>query len=344
MITSSFYTVSNDIQTSLGTLDGRVTCVYPPKWVGNVATRCLWQEFFLPGLIKDAGCRLLYSATGCPELFSSLPVVSHQQNLWGFEYPKEWWPRHNRKKVFFYRQICKLAIRISDINIYISDYLRECAGKMVPSTRNKNFTVHNGLTPYQSLGQEQETDCIKKLSDRIFCLCVSTVASHKNHMRLIEAFKKVSESCSGLRLVIAGSFNSDYGHDAVNLSHKLGLENRVIFLGTLDYGSILKLYEKAMFSVNVSFLEGFGLTILESMAQGCSVVCSSMTALPEIGGDAVLYCNPLDPSDIADKMIRMYNDSGLRERLKKAGMERSREFTWAKSAAKLLGIFNRLMA
>lgn len=338
------YMASDDIEKSLGSLDGRIEYVYAPKWARNAPMRHLWQQFSLPGLIKKANCNLIYSASGYPELFSSLPVISHQQNLWAFERPKEWWPQHNRRKIFFYRQICKLAIRISDANIYISDYLRECAERMVPSTRDKNFTVYNGLTPSQPCDPEQKDDYSYNLSGQTFCLCVSTVAPHKNHIRLMEAFKKVSESCDGLNLVVAGSLNSDYGRDVVNLCRQLGLKDRVVFLGSLNYGNILKLYEQALFSVNVSFLEGFGLTILESMAHECPVVCSNTTALPEIGGDAVLYCDPLDISDIADKMARMYIDLDLRRRSKMAGKERSKRFTWEKSAAKLIDIFNRLIA
>lgn len=336
------YTLCGDIEDKLGGYSGRIKYIYAPGWARAFVLRCLWQQFILPQLAKRAGCRLLYSASGYPELFTRLPIVSHQQNLWAFECPKKWWPKQNRKKVFLHRQISKLAVRISDINIYISDYIRECADRMVPSSRVKNFTIHNGLTLHRSLGTEDISD-IKEILNSKYCLCVNTVAYHKNYIRLIEAFKLICEKCQDLNLVMVGRYDTDHGRLVFNLCRELGLEKRVIFLGSQDYNKIIHLYKHAFFSVNVSFLEGFGLTVLESMSQGCPVVCSNITAFPEIGGDSVLYCDPLDPLDIAEKMMRMYNDKDLRERFHKTGIERSNMFTWRNSAERLLEIFNRLI-
>ena len=84
--------------------------------------------------------------TGYPEIFASLPVISHQQNLWSFAKPQSWWRPKNRAKSFLRRQVAKIALRKSKANIFISDFLRSAANEMVPKTAEKNFTIHNAIS------------------------------------------------------------------------------------------------------------------------------------------------------------------------------------------------------
>jgi glycosyltransferase involved in cell wall biosynthesis len=81
-----------------------------------------------------------------------------------------------------------------------------------------------------------------------------------------------------------------------------------------------------------SLYEGFGLPVLEAMQAGAPVVCSRTSSLPEVGGDAVAYVDPLDPGDIAAALERLLRDPEERRRLAQAGRQRSRGFSWDETA------------
>lgn len=91
-----------------------------------------------------------------------------------------------------------------------------------------------------------------------------------------------------------------------------------------------------------SFYEGFGLPVLEAMACGTPVVTSDVSSLPEVGGNAVKYCNPNSFEDIAAKMFEFVKSEEEREKYGKLGLERAKKFTWEKCAQKHLEVYKRL--
>lgn len=117
-------------------------------------------------------------------------------------------------------------------------------------------------------------------------------------------------------------------------------ESRVIFLGYTSDEDLAVLYSGALGLVMPSLYEGFGLPILEAMACGCPVVCSSMASLPEVAGDAALYIEtPLNPDSLADHVSRLAYDRSLREDLSARGKKRAACFSWEETARKTFEVF-----
>ena len=158
-----------------------------------------------------------------------------------------------------------------------------------------------------------------------FVLAVGSMNPNKNFDGIVRAIERLGDA--PFDIVIAGGVNP-----RVFGSARPVLPAAVKHLGYVNDGELRTLYEHASCFVYPSLYEGFGLPPLEAMACGCPVIVSRSASLPEVCGDAAVYCDPDDPKDIAEKITMLMNDSTLREKLRGKGMERARQFRWDRCA------------
>jgi glycosyltransferase involved in cell wall biosynthesis len=118
------------------------------------------------------------------------------------------------------------------------------------------------------------------------------------------------------------------------LAHSL-----ILITGFVSEQELDDLYKNASLFVFPSLYEGFGLPPLEAMKRGVPVVSSNLTCMPEILGDAVLYFNPLNIDDMAEKIKNALTNRGLREALTKKGFEQIKKYSWPKMARETLEIY-----
>ncbi len=165
---------------------------------------------------------------------------------------------------------------------------------------------------------------------------------HKNLVRLVEAWSKVShEERGGVTLVLAGREDARYS-DHRRRAAELGLGNRVRFLGDVAEADLPALYSGALAFVFPSLAEGFGLPVLEAMACGTPVVCSNLSSLPEVVGDAALLVNPYDVVALAAAICRLLADESLRQEMRAKGLAQAAKFSWERTARETLAAYRRL--
>ena len=104
--------------------------------------------------------------------------------------------------------------------------------------------------------------------------------------------------------------------------------------GYVALSELRALYQSASVLLFPSWEEGFGLPVLEAMANGLPVVASRTASLPEVGGEAALYVDPHDPQDIAEKVRRAVEDSELRGKMIQQGLEAGARILLAASRQK----------
>lgn len=173
-------------------------------------------------------------------------------------------------------------------------------------------------------------------------LAVGTMEPRKNHLGLIKAFHMARQQKQGpAMLAIAGGPGWLYD-ETRQLVSDLHLEHKVRFLGRVSDLELITLYSLADSFAFPSFFEGFGIPPLEAMACGAPVITSKTSSLPEVVGDAALLVDPNDIADLAQAIVRLTQDSNLCETLRQRGYQRTQQFTWEKSAHKMLDIYQRL--
>ena len=110
----------------------------------------------------------------------------------------------------------------------------------------------------------------------------------------------------------------------------------VIFLGRMEMKDLAQIYGASFALMYVSYFEGFGIPIVEAMYAETPIITSSTTSMPEVAGDAGLIADPADYLDIADCMMRLYDDPELRATLIEKGIERRKIFNWDISAKRVM--------
>jgi glycosyltransferase involved in cell wall biosynthesis len=130
------------------------------------------------------------------------------------------------------------------------------------------------------------------------------------------------------------------------------LQSQIIFLSEIESLQSLKsfqssfdfpaIYQQALCMIYPSVFEGFGIPVLEALWSKIPVITSNISSLPEAGGDGALYIDPLDEEQIADAMLKIYNNTELREKLIDKGWQYARNFTPEKTAACVMDVYKSI--
>jgi glycosyltransferase involved in cell wall biosynthesis len=173
-----------------------------------------------------------------------------------------------------------------------------------------------------------------------FVLTVGDLQPRKNHLGLLHAFEETLRQHPHLphRLVFVGkeTWYSKELHRAVMRSNVAG---RVHFTGFVEDSDLLQFYGACDLFVFPSFYEGFGLPILEAMACGRAVACSSATAMPEVANAAGILFDPYSIPEMARAIGDVLLDDEMRARLERLGTHRAASFTWERAAQRTLDVY-----
>jgi glycosyltransferase involved in cell wall biosynthesis len=180
-----------------------------------------------------------------------------------------------------------------------------------------------------------------------FILAVGTVEPRKNYPRLLAAFRRlrarsvpfIINGRPGVpQLVIAGRAGWAYG----DTLHRIAAEPGVRYLGHVDEPTLTALYESASVLAFPSLYEGFGLPLLEAMANGVPAVVGAAGALPDLALGAAIAVQPDDVDAIAGALERLLSDEKLRAKLGEDGKRRAASFTWDSAADQTLEVLHRI--
>jgi glycosyltransferase involved in cell wall biosynthesis len=177
-------------------------------------------------------------------------------------------------------------------------------------------------------------------SARPYIVFVGTIEPRKNLGTLLRALARVSPG-ERPELRVIGAQGGDA--DARHLIAALGLERDVRLLGRVDTAEVAAHYRRAAALAYPSFLEGFGLPILEAMACGAPVITSNTSSMPEVAGGAALLVDPADTAGLAAAIQDVVRSAALREDLRRRGFERVRAFSWERAARETVAVFREAL-
>jgi len=175
-------------------------------------------------------------------------------------------------------------------------------------------------------------------------LFVGTIEPRKNLSFLLRLFKDLEPGKYQLVIVGDPGWGDMRRHIDEILNEKDYPAGVVHFIGYVSDDELIALYRDAAFFISTSLNEGLGLPQLEAMACGCPVLTSRVSALPEVAGSAALLVEPTSIDEIAGGLAQLWTDDTLRTRLAACGIERAKAFSWERSAAETLAVYDAALS
>ena len=302
-----------------------------------------WHQTKLPRLIREKKIDVLHVPSYRRLIWPQpcrLVATIHDLAPCSLEKKYDW------ARMFYARVIVKKLARRQNEIIAISHNTAWDIGKHFGIPTRQLNVIHNGIDHEQFFPgpmNEAKKLVAKRFDLRApFFLYVARLEHPaKNHVRLIEAFNQFkTETKSNWQLALGGS---DWnGAEKIHCTvRESPFASDIRCLGFVSADDLPNLYRAAEIFIYPSLYEGFGMPPLEAMACACPVIASTRGALGEVLGRAAHIINPESVATMAAAMKQMVGDEPLRERFRKDGLIRAKNFEWQKAAAATLEIYLR---
>lgn len=315
---------------------GNVKIVEPKTRIGNNAW---WRSYGVAKTIRNDALDLFHGLShelphGLPE---NLPAVVTMHDLAVWRFP-QFFPRWDR---MVYQKKQRYACDRANVVVAVSEQTKNDLVEIMGVPQGKIRVVHQSCQ--DRFWQPVEAVELLRVREKYglpkrYALCVGTIEERKNQVSVVKAIKAVD---ADLSLVFVGK-KRPYVRAVEEAVAELGLASRVIMLENVDGDDLPALYSDAVCSVYMSVFEGFGIPVLESLCCGTPVVCSNVSSLPEVGGEAALLANPADPEAIAEAIGRLASDPEFRQMKSTMSRQQAALFTKEKVVADLVGVYSQL--
>ena len=339
-----FQVVVNPIEQMCDRFAGSVVRRLKQKLTGQPLLRTLedgWQKSVVREYQLDVWFAPLTAVA--PQPFGC-PTVITVHDLQHEAMPPFFSGQERARRSRVYPTSCHSASRIIAISEFVKRELNEYFGV----SQEKVDVVAHGKQTLFSSGSETPGIFADLLSSyhirKPFCFYPANTYPHKNHVRLLNAFRKIHEQGDNeLQLVLTGA--SQWGESAVaSGAADLIAAGRVVRLGHIPFEHLPILYQHAEFMVFPSMYEGFGIPLLEAMQSDCPVLTTRCGSIPEVAGDAALFVNGEDEDSIAAGILRLHQDADLRANLVERGHRQAEKFSYRRCAEQTLAALERAVA
>jgi glycosyltransferase involved in cell wall biosynthesis len=312
-------------------------------------SKLVWDQLLVPLAAHRLNVDLLFNPKFSLPLLSGIPGVFVLQSCDWYVNPGNypWWDNlYIRLMLPLY---CRRASGVLAISRATLDQFVKYTNMQLP----RAAITHAGTAPNFTAAADLEAQ--KRFRDEYgiperFILTVARVlhTGHRglpdypggNNERLLRAYRRYRrESPDPLPLLVAGRDVERYlrarGFTCADLEG-------VRFLGFVPNDQLHAAYQLADCFVLATLSESFGLPILEALATGCPAIVPATGAGPEVAGAAARLIDPYDESDIARALLEVTASAALRERMRQEGVARARDFTWQRTAARVLEVFDAI--
>ena len=310
--------------------------LFVAKWASkNIFYRSLWEILFLPNFLINKKANIYFAPGGImitkipPNITSAtalrnmLPFDARERKRFPFF-------SYIRFKLWLARYIFLWSYKLSDKVIFISEQSKSVVQKYISNIDIKSVVITHGLNNL-FLHTELANKQTKYTIDEPFYLYVSILDVYKAQKELIKTWNLLIKKDFPYPLILAGPKYNQYGEEVIKLIDELGLSKKVIYLGPIAYEELPALYKSARALIFASSCECCPNILLEKLAAGKTTFCSNIQPMPEFGGDAVVYFDPYNPTDLVEKILETEKNPQLMAELSSKAYQQALKFDWKKT-------------
>ena len=233
--------------------------------------------------------------------------------------------------------------------IAISEYTKQHFVAFTAVDPSRVDVISVGMDPiFRHPVQERDRDRViaKYGLAQPYIMCVGTLQPRKNLLRLLQAYNQLKERGAKIpRLLLVGSDQWAAMEAFTAELDRLQHDKSVAFTGYVDRFDLPALYERCEAFVYPSYFEGYGMPVAEAMACGAPIICADRTSLPEVAGDAAVYCDPFSVESIANALESTLSAPDKLAGLREKSFEQSETFpSWDDVADQFLAIHEKVRA
>lgn len=303
----------------------------------------LWEQISLPAALTKEKCDLLHCTANTAPLNCSVPmivtihdVIYLQQTGGGSFYQNA----GNMYRKFVVPRVIHKARKI----VTVSEYERLVISEVCKIENEKIAVIHNGVSErfHAEFAHEEITSFRQQhhLPDG-FILFLGNTAPKKNTAGAIKAYVHYCLNVKHPLPLVVTDFPRHKIENMLKSYRSASLIENIHTPGYIPSSNMPLLYNCCTLLLYPSLRESFGLPVLEAMACGKPVVAADIPAIREVASDAAWFVTPENPELIAHTMDRALNDEVTRDTLRQRGLERAKEFSWERSAKKLIELYEQ---
>jgi glycosyltransferase involved in cell wall biosynthesis len=302
----------------------------------------VWENILVPAAVKKFGIDLWFAPDFVIPRGLKIPSIVTVHDLLF----KELLKTHNSRTLKRLSKKLDYSIHTASRVIVPSSFTRNAVQEeyktedkkiaIIPEAADERFHIIKEKTVIQRV--------LERYGIRFpYILFTGETSRRKNLIRLLHAYSilKAADSLGNRKLLIVGKRTIDTAR-VIETVHRLDLSSNVVFTGYIPDDDLPILYNGSDIFVFPSLYEGFGIPPLEAMQCGTPVAASCLTAIPEVVGEGALLFNPNDARDVADKINQIINNKIDVKKLLKRGKHQALKFSWKKTAAQTLDVFESL--
>lgn len=301
-----------------------------------------WFEVAVKRALKKYKADVFFSPDGYLSLRSPVPQIPVIHDLNFVHNPKDLKPLMSWYYNRFFPKFAKKATEI----ITVSDYSKMDINREYGIDTAKIHAIWNGASEaFEEVDERSKKGVLDKYTDgKPYVLFVGALHPRKNLKRLMQAFAiaKKDDALKDYQLLIVGTELWKRGLEPVHVTDDV--QTSIHFTGHIELEKLVAIYSAATCLAFVPYFEGFGIPLVEAMKCGTPILAANRTSLPEVAGNAALYCDPYNVDDISTKLKELLLSLELQRDLREKGLARGNQFSWDNAAEKVWEVIHATLS
>ena len=325
--------------------NNQIEYIIKPNFLSITFLRLLWMQFIFPFQLKLMGVKKLYSPMNFSPLITKLLNIKvilclHSNLPWVYF---DLMPG-NLVRNFITRKMMELSIKSCDLLIVDSHFAKKEIIEILKLDLKKIEVVYLNINNkyFSSIDNKK---IIKNFNyESKYILSVMSCVRYHNIINLLKAYRKLTRDLDfNIKLVLVLQIlDKNYFLEIEKFIKSNCKEDQIVIFSNLSSDNLPNLYRYAELYVFTSYCEVFGLTSLEAMSQKTPVVISNKSSLPEINGNAAIYFDPDDVSEIANSLKMTLIDNSLKQKLIEEGIAQLKKYNSKDNIKKTIRIIENI--